>query len=111
VPDGQARQRYDDRPPARQRLAGDGFRHRDRGADPQAHRQVARHRRLCHHLLSVAQVSAGCTCPWALPGVVVGELEDERLVLYRPAQAGNRPDVALLEQNRGRPTVVAVSSR
>jgi hypothetical protein len=74
-------------PPAKQRLAGDGFRHRDRGADPKLTvRQPAI--AALYHLLSVAQVSAGCTRPWASPRVVVGEPEDERLVLYRPAQAG-----------------------
>ena len=54
---------------------------------------------LCHDLLSVAEVSARLHLPLGVIRVLVGDMADERLVVvYRPAHAGDRPDLALLER-------------
>ena len=54
---------------------------------------------LCHDLLSIAEVSARLNLPLGVIRVLVGDMADERLVLvHRPAQAGDRPDLALLER-------------
>jgi hypothetical protein len=54
---------------------------------------------LCHDLLSIAEVSARLHLPLGVTRVLVGDMADERLVIvYRPAQAGDRPGLALLER-------------
>jgi Protein of unknown function (DUF742) len=54
---------------------------------------------LCHDILSIAEVSARLRLPLGVVRVLVGDMADERLVMvYRPAQAGDRPDLALLER-------------
>jgi hypothetical protein len=54
---------------------------------------------LCHDLLSIAEISARLHLPLGVIRVLVGDMADERLVMvYRPAQAGDRPDLALLER-------------
>jgi len=54
---------------------------------------------LCHDLLSIAELSARLHLPLGVTRVLVGDMADERLVVvYRPAQAGDRPDLALLER-------------
>jgi hypothetical protein len=54
---------------------------------------------LCHDLLSIAELSARLHLPLGVIRVLVGDMADERLVVvYRPAQAGDRPDLALLER-------------
>ncbi len=54
---------------------------------------------LCHDILSVAEISARLRLPLGVTRVLVGDMADEHLVIvYRPAQAGDRPDLALLEQ-------------
>ena len=54
---------------------------------------------LCHDLLSIAEVSAQLHLPLGVIRVLVGDMADERLVIvYRPAHAGDRPDLALLER-------------
>jgi hypothetical protein len=54
---------------------------------------------LCHDLLSIAEVSARLHLPLGVIRVLVGDMADEDLVVvYRPAQAGDRPDRALLER-------------
>jgi hypothetical protein len=54
---------------------------------------------LCHHLLSIAEVSAQLHLPLGVIRVLVGDMADEHLVIvYRPAHAGDRPDAALLER-------------
>jgi hypothetical protein len=50
---------------------------------------------LCRDILSIAEISARLD----LPLVLVGDMADEGLVLvHRPAQTGDRPDLALLER-------------
>jgi Protein of unknown function (DUF742) len=54
---------------------------------------------LCHNLLSIAEVSARLHLPLGVIRVLVGDMADEHLVMiYRPAHAGDRPDLALLER-------------
>jgi hypothetical protein len=54
---------------------------------------------LCHDLLSIAEVSAQLHLPLGVVRVLVGDMADEHLVMvYRPAHAGDRPDLALLER-------------
>jgi len=52
---------------------------------------------LCHDILSIAEVSAHLHLPLGVVRVLVGDMADEHLVMvHRPAQAGDRPDLALL---------------
>jgi hypothetical protein len=54
---------------------------------------------LCHDILSIAEVSARLHLPLGVIRVLVGDMADEHLVMvYRPAKAGDRPDLALLER-------------
>ena len=54
---------------------------------------------LCHKLLSIAEVSARLHLPLGVTRVLVGDMADLSLVMvYRPAQAGDRPARALLER-------------
>ena len=54
---------------------------------------------LCHDLLSIAEVAARLHLPLGVIRVLVGDMADEHLVIvYRPAHAGDRPDLALLER-------------
>ena len=54
---------------------------------------------LCHDILSIAEIAARLHLPLGVTRVLVGDMADERLVMvYRPAQAGDRPDLALLER-------------
>ena len=54
---------------------------------------------LCHEVLSIAEVSAHLHLPLGVVRVLVGDMADERLVMvHRPAHAGARPDLALLER-------------
>ena len=54
---------------------------------------------LCHDVLSIAEVSAQLHLPLGVIRVLVGDMADERLVIvYRPAHAADRPDLALLER-------------
>jgi hypothetical protein len=54
---------------------------------------------LCHELLSIAEVSAHLHLPLGVVRVLVGDMADEHLVtVHRPAHAGDRPDLALLER-------------
>jgi Protein of unknown function (DUF742) len=54
---------------------------------------------LCHDILSIAEVSARLRLPLGVIRVLVGDMADEHLVMvYRPAHAGDRPDLALLER-------------
>jgi len=54
---------------------------------------------LCHEILSIADVSARLHLPLGVIRILVGDMADEHLVMvHRPAQAGDRPDRALLER-------------
>jgi hypothetical protein len=54
---------------------------------------------LCHDLLSIAEVSAKLQLPLGVVRILVGDMADEQLVVvHRPADAGDRPDLALLER-------------
>jgi hypothetical protein len=54
---------------------------------------------LCRDILSIADNSARLDLPLGVTRVLVGDMADEGLVLvHRPAQAGERPDLALLER-------------
>jgi hypothetical protein len=54
---------------------------------------------LCHDILSVAEISARLRLPLGVTRVLVGDMADDHLVIvYRPAQAGDRPDLALLKR-------------
>ena len=53
---------------------------------------------LCHELLSIVEVSAHLHLPLGVVRVLVGDMADEQLVVYRPAHTGDRPDLALLER-------------
>ena len=54
---------------------------------------------LCHDILSIAEVSAHLHLPLGVIRVLVGDMVDEHLVMvYRPTQVGDRPDLALLER-------------
>jgi hypothetical protein len=54
---------------------------------------------LCHQLLSIAEVSAHLHLPLGVVRVLVGDMADEHLVMvHRPAHAGARPDLTLLQR-------------
>lgn len=54
---------------------------------------------VCHDVLSIAEVSAQLHLPLGVIRVLVGDMADEHLVMvHRPAHAGDRPDLALLER-------------
>jgi hypothetical protein len=54
---------------------------------------------LCHDLLSIAELSAKLHLPLGVVRILVGDMADEHLVVvHRPAHAGDRPDLALLER-------------
>ena len=54
---------------------------------------------LCRDVLSVAEVSARLDLPLGVARVLVGDMADEGLVLvHRPADPADRPDLALLER-------------
>jgi Protein of unknown function (DUF742) len=54
---------------------------------------------LCHDILSIAEVSAQLHLPLGVIRVLVGDMADLSLVIvHRPAQAGDRLDLALLER-------------
>jgi hypothetical protein len=54
---------------------------------------------LCHDILSIAEVSAKLHLPLGVVRILVGDMADEHLVMvHRPAHAGDRPDLALLER-------------
>ncbi len=54
---------------------------------------------LCRDILSIAEISARLDLPLGVTRVLVGDMADEGLVhVHRPAQAGERPDLALLER-------------
>src|SRR4249920_470290 len=54
---------------------------------------------LCHDILSIAEVSAHLHLPLGVVRILVGDMADEQLVMvHRPTQAGDRPDLALLER-------------
>ena len=54
---------------------------------------------LCHDLLSIAEVSAKLQLPLGVVRILIGDMADEHLVVvYRPAHAGDRPELALLER-------------
>ena len=56
---------------------------------------------LCHEILSIAEVSARLHLPLGVVRILVGDMADEHLVIvHRPAHAGDRPDLALLERVR-----------
>ena len=53
---------------------------------------------LCREVLSIAEVSAQLHLPLGVIRVLVGDMADEHLVMvHRPAHAGDRPDLAMLE--------------
>jgi Protein of unknown function (DUF742) len=54
---------------------------------------------LCRDVLSVAEIAARLDLPLGVARVLVGDMADEGFVLvHRPAQPGDRPDLALLER-------------
>jgi hypothetical protein len=54
---------------------------------------------LCHDILSIAEISARLDLPLGVTRVLVGDMAYEGMVMvHRPAQAGDRPDLALLER-------------
>ena len=54
---------------------------------------------LCHEILSIAEVSARLHLPLGVIRILVGDMADEHLVIvHRPAQPGDHPDLALLER-------------
>ena len=54
---------------------------------------------LCRDLLSIAEVSARLHLPLGVVRILVGDMADEQLVVvHRPANAGDRPDLSLLER-------------
>ena len=54
---------------------------------------------LCHDILSIAEVSAKLHLPLGVVRILVGDMADEQLVIvHRPTQAGDRPDLALLKR-------------
>jgi len=54
---------------------------------------------LCRDILSIAEISARLDLPLGVTRVLVGDMADEGLVMvHRPAQVGDRPDLALLER-------------
>jgi hypothetical protein len=54
---------------------------------------------LCHDILSIAEVSAKLHLPLGVVRILIGDMADEHLVMvHRPAHAGDRPDLVLLER-------------
>jgi hypothetical protein len=54
---------------------------------------------LCQDLLSIAEVSAKLQLSLGVVRILIGDMADEQLVVvYRPAHAGDRPELALLER-------------
>jgi Protein of unknown function (DUF742) len=54
---------------------------------------------LCRDILSIAEISARLDLPLGVTRVLVGDMADEGMVMvHRPAQAGDRPDLSLLER-------------
>jgi hypothetical protein len=54
---------------------------------------------LCRDVLSIAEISARLDLPIGVTRVLVGDMADGGLVMvHRPSQAGDRPDLALLER-------------
>jgi hypothetical protein len=54
---------------------------------------------LCRDILSIAEVSARLDLPLGVTRVLVGDMADDGLVMvHRPTQTGDRPDLALLER-------------
>jgi uncharacterized protein DUF742 len=54
---------------------------------------------LCRDILSIAEISARLDLPLGVTRVLVGDMADEGMVIvHRPAQAGDRPDLDLLER-------------
>ena len=54
---------------------------------------------LCHEILSIAEVSARLHLPLGVIRILVGDMADDHLVIvHRPAQAGDQPDLTLLER-------------
>ena len=54
---------------------------------------------LCRDILSIAEVSARLHLPLGVTRILVGDMADEHLVMvHRPAQAGDHPDLAVLER-------------
>jgi hypothetical protein len=54
---------------------------------------------LCRDILSIAEISARLDLPLGVTRVLVGDMADDGLVMvHRPAQTGDRPDLALLER-------------
>jgi len=54
---------------------------------------------LCRDILSIAEVSARLDLPLGVTRVLVGDMAEQDMVLvHRPAQVGDRPDLALLER-------------
>jgi hypothetical protein len=54
---------------------------------------------LCREILSIAEVSARLHLPLGVVRILVGDMADEHLVMvHRPAHAGDRPNLALLER-------------
>ena len=88
--------------PARLRRSGDrgaGLHHLAGGADPKLTVEQRAIAGLCRDILSIAEISARLDLPLGVTRVLVGDMADEGLVLvYRPAQVGDRPDLALLER-------------
>jgi hypothetical protein len=55
--------------------------------------------RLCHDVQSIAEISARLDLPLGVARVLVADMADEGMVaVHRPAQIGDRPDLALLER-------------
>jgi hypothetical protein len=55
--------------------------------------------RLCRDVQSIAEISARMEVPLGVARVLVADMADEGLVtIHRPAQIGDRPDLALLER-------------
>jgi hypothetical protein len=54
---------------------------------------------LCRDVLSVAEISARLDLPLGVTRILVGDMADGGFIaVYRPTQAGERPDLALLER-------------
>ncbi len=54
---------------------------------------------LCRDILSIAEISARLDLPLGVTRVLVGDMADGGLVMvHRPKEAGDRPDLALLER-------------
>ncbi len=54
---------------------------------------------LCRDILSIAEISARLDLPLGVTRVLVGDMADEGMVMvHRPTQGADRPDLALLER-------------